>query len=97
MHHCVVSRNSASKAGGGIHNAGTISVSYTTLSDNGSQNADGGFRYMLAPGESAFPRSAAGVVALYSAGVYKGHEIDRGLTYLDQFLPRGGAGACITM
>jgi hypothetical protein len=55
-----------------------------------SQNADGGFRYMLTPGESAFPRSAAGVVALYSAGIYEGREVERGLAYLDQFLPRGG-------
>ncbi len=55
-----------------------------------SQNADGGFRYMLTPGESAFPRSAAGVVALYSAGVYEGLEVDRGLAYLDQYLPRAG-------
>jgi hypothetical protein len=60
-----------------------------------SQNADGGFRYMLqAGGESAFPRSAAGVVALYSAGVYEGREVERGLAYLDQYLPRaGGVGA----
>jgi hypothetical protein len=56
-----------------------------------SQNADGGFRYMLPPGESAFPRSAAGVVALYSAGIYEGPEIERGLAYLDQHLPRGAA------
>jgi hypothetical protein len=55
------------------------------------QNADGGFRYMLTEGESAFPRSAAGVVALYSAGVYRGREIDRGLTYLEQHLTRGQA------
>jgi prenyltransferase beta subunit len=58
-----------------------------------SQNTDGGFRYMLTPGESQFPRSAAGVVALYSAGVYKGREVERGLAYLDQFLPRAGGGA----
>jgi hypothetical protein len=58
-----------------------------------SQNADGGFRYMLAPGQSAFPRSAAGVVALYSAGIYEGREVERGLAYLDQFLPRAGGGA----
>jgi hypothetical protein len=55
-----------------------------------SQNPDGGFRYMLPPGESAFPRSAAGVVALYSAGIYEGREVERGLGYLDQFLPRDG-------
>jgi hypothetical protein len=53
-----------------------------------SQNPDGGFRYMLSPGESMFPRSAAGVVALYSAGIYEGPEIERGLKYLDQFLPK---------
>lgn len=47
-----------------------------------SQNPDGGFRYMIAPGPSAPPRSAAGVVALYSAGVYEGKEIERGLEYL---------------
>src|SRR4051812_36446984 len=58
-----------------------------------SQNADGGFRYMLSPGESLFPRSAAGVVALHSAGVYKGREVERGLTYIDQFLPRAGGQA----
>ena len=51
------------------------------------QNADGGFRYMLTPGESAFPRSAAGVVALFSAGIYEGPEIERGLAYLDQISP----------
>jgi hypothetical protein len=54
-----------------------------------SQNTDGGFRYMLAGGPSAFPRSAAGVVALYSAGVYEGAEIDRGLAYLDRYAPSG--------
>jgi prenyltransferase beta subunit len=52
-----------------------------------SQNADGGFRYMLAGGGSAFPRSAAGVVALYSAGIYEGPEIERGLAYLERFPP----------
>ena len=49
-----------------------------------SQNPDGGFRYMLGGGaSSAFPRSAAGVVALYSAGVYEGPEVELGLAYLD--------------
>jgi hypothetical protein len=56
-----------------------------------SQNADGGFMYMLEMGgESAFPRSAAGVVALYSAGVYEGPEVAKGLDYLVQFLPHEG-------
>lgn len=51
------------------------------------QNADGGFRYMLSSPGSRFPRSAAGVVALYSAGIYDGPEIERGLQYLDAFRP----------
>lgn len=54
-----------------------------------SQNPDGGFRYMLTAGPSAFPRSAAGVVALYSAAVYDAQEIDRGIAYLRQFTPTG--------
>jgi hypothetical protein len=58
-----------------------------------SQNADGGFRYMLPAGPSGFPRSAAGVVALYSAGIYDGDEVSRGLGYLDQFVPGAAPGA----
>jgi squalene cyclase len=55
-----------------------------------SQNGDGGFMYMIQGGQSAFPRSAAGVVALYSAGIYEGPEIEKGLRYLMESLPRGG-------
>ena len=56
-----------------------------------SQNADGGFMYMASQGgESALARSAAGVVALYSAGVYRGPEITKGLNYLMGFLPQPG-------
>ena len=55
----------------------------------GCQNPDGGFRYMLAQrGQpSQFARSAAGVVALYNAGIYTGAEIDKGLDYLERFRP----------
>ncbi|MDR3634402.1 MAG: terpene cyclase/mutase family protein [Isosphaeraceae bacterium] len=52
-----------------------------------SQNPDGGFRYMLQGGASAFPRSAAGIVALYSAGNYDAKEIDAGIAYLRQYMP----------
>lgn len=53
-----------------------------------SQNPDGGFRYQLVrKAESEFPRSAAGVVALYSAGIYSGPEIENGLAYLTRRLP----------
>jgi len=53
-----------------------------------SQNADGGFMYMIEGGESDFARSGAGVVALHSAGVYEGPEVKKGLDYLMEFLPR---------
>jgi len=53
------------------------------------QNPDGGFRYMLADGPttSGFARTAAGVVALYNAGVYEGPEIAAGLEYLAERRP----------
>jgi len=54
-----------------------------------SQNADGGFMYMVSGGQSAFPRSAAGVVALYSAGIYEGPEVERGLAYVMDYMPHG--------
>jgi prenyltransferase beta subunit len=54
------------------------------------QNPDGGFKYQILRGSpSEFPRSAAGVVALYSAGVYEGRSIERGLKYLEHFVPQG--------
>jgi len=52
-----------------------------------SQNPDGGFRYMLNSGGSAFARSAAGVAALQYAGIYKGEELERGLEYVGRFTP----------
>ena len=52
------------------------------------QNTDGGFRYQLGRGGSAWPRSAAGVATLFYAGIYKDDAIDRGLKYLvDSALP----------
>ena len=51
-----------------------------------AQNPDGGFRYMLQGGASAFPRSAAGVVALQSAGVYDDKEVLEGIAYLKQYM-----------
>ena len=49
------------------------------------QNSDGGFRYMPARRESLFPVTAAGLVALSSAGVYDGPEVERGLAFLSRF------------
>lgn len=45
-------------------------------------HGDGGFRYMRQTGPTGFARTAAGVVALYSAGVYEDKAIERGLQYL---------------
>ena len=54
------------------------------------QNPDGGFSYQLTPrGQSVFPRSAAGVVSLYSAGIYEGRDLERGLDFLMRHIPRG--------
>ncbi|MCS6850717.1 MAG: terpene cyclase/mutase family protein [Gemmataceae bacterium] len=54
------------------------------------QTSDGGFRYMKQGGPPAFARTAAGVVALYSAGVYEGPEIERGLNFLMRYKPSQG-------
>ncbi|HMB95917.1 MAG TPA: prenyltransferase/squalene oxidase repeat-containing protein [Tepidisphaeraceae bacterium] len=57
------------------------------------QNPDGGFNYMLGPAGgsgSAFPRSAAGVAALYYAGVFEGDDLKRGLDYVRKFQPGKG-------
>ena len=49
-----------------------------------SQNADGGFmyQYRVAGGESRFPLTAAAIVALFSAGIYQGAELDAAFAYL---------------
>lgn len=55
------------------------------------QNPDGGFSYMAnaigGGGGSGFERSAAGVAALYYAGVFEGDDLHRGLDYIKQFRP----------
>jgi hypothetical protein len=58
------------------------------------QNSDGGFSYMASQGGSmggsAFPRSAAGVCALYYAGVFEGEDLAKGLAYIKNFTPGKG-------
>lgn len=52
----------------------------------------GWFRYMASVGggpQQAFARTAAGVSALYSAGIYKGPEVEAGLRYLMTCKPTG--------
>jgi hypothetical protein len=60
-----------------------------------SQEPDGGFRYTLSGGGSAYPRSAAGVAALYymRSGDGFADEIKRGVDYLKARIPSvGGTG-----
>lgn len=54
-----------------------------------SQNGDGSFRYTLSGGGGTFPLTAAGVVSLYSAGIYDGPEVDKGLKWLMRSPPGG--------
>jgi hypothetical protein len=63
----------------------------------GCQDKQAGyFRYMRIGGgwggPQSFARTAAGVVALYSAGVYKGPEVEHGLTFLLKAKPMGQFG-----
>jgi hypothetical protein len=48
---------------------------------------DGGFRYQQGAGPTQFARSAAGLVALHCAGIYKGEEVDSALKYLMNYKP----------
>ncbi len=47
-----------------------------------SQNVDGSFRYTLQGGHSTFALTAAGLVSLFSAGIYEGKVIESGLQFL---------------
>ena len=47
-----------------------------------SQTADGSFRYTMRGGHTTFALTAAGCVSLFSAGIYDGQQIDKGLKYL---------------
>ncbi len=55
------------------------------------QNNDGGFRYQASAGVSAWPRSAAGVAALFYSGIYKDDAIDRGVKYITTNAFPGGS------
>jgi len=53
------------------------------------QVQDGGFRYQLTTSWQAvtFGLTAAGVVTLYSAGIYEGKALESGLQYLERYRP----------
>lgn len=56
------------------------------------QNPDGGFKYMLQAGASAWPRTAAGVSSLFYAGIHEDDSITRGLDYLVRTALPGNPG-----
>ncbi|MEC9094763.1 MAG: prenyltransferase/squalene oxidase repeat-containing protein [Planctomycetota bacterium] len=56
-----------------------------------SQAADGGFRYTLGGGHTSFPLTAAGVVSLYSAGIYEGEAVQKALKYINRHRPGSGS------
>jgi hypothetical protein len=71
------------------------SIEYVKRCQNFNNGGDGGFNYMAGQGAggSGFPRSAAGVAALYYADASKGKKLDnitKGLEYLKQFTPGRG-------
>lgn len=47
-----------------------------------SQNPDGGYMYQLSGSESRFALTAAAIVALNSAGIYEGKDIDQAFQFL---------------
>ncbi len=55
-----------------------------------SQNPDGSFKYMLQGGRVSLALTAAGVVSLYSAGIYEGPRVDKALSWLNQRRPGSG-------
>jgi hypothetical protein len=54
---------------------------------------DGGYAYIKGQSGSLFPRSAAAVVGLYSAGIYDGEHVESGLAYIRKFRPHGQRNA----
>lgn len=47
-----------------------------------SHDPSGGFKYTLSGGHTTFALTSAGVVSLYSAGIYNGKEIKTGIQYI---------------
>jgi hypothetical protein len=76
----------------GIAVPGRVASACTDYVKSCQDQASGGFRYQPNGGPPGFARTAAGVVALYSAGIYEGDAVNKGIDYLSKHLPGGGAG-----
>jgi Prenyltransferase and squalene oxidase repeat len=62
-------------------------IDYVKACQDLNSGDPGGFRYQQFGGPPGFARTAAGLCALYSAGIYEGKEIDAGLKYLQKWQP----------
>ena len=58
-----------------------------------SQKSDGSFQYMLRGGRVSVALTAAGVVSMYSAGIYEGEKIDKALAWIRKYMPGKGASS----
>lgn len=75
----------------GIYVPKTVVSKCVDYVKNCQDKREGWFRYMAqgGPGEKdAFARTAAGVVALNTAGIYSGPEIEKGLDYMQAHRPQ---------
>jgi len=57
-----------------------------------SQKKDGSFQYMLRGGRVSLALTAAGVVSLYSAGIYEGEKVEKALKWIYDRKPTGRGG-----
>ncbi len=61
-----------------------------------SQNSDGSFRYTLRGGRSTLALTAAGVVSLYSAGIYEGEIVEKALKWMIDRKPGVARGQTVS-
>ena len=61
-----------------------------------SQKSDGSFQYTLRGGRTTVALTAAGVVSLYSAGIYEGENIEKALKWIMQRKPSKSGSASVS-
>lgn len=71
----------------GVAVPGEVAERCITYVKECQDKGSGGFRYQRGGGPTGFARTAAGVVALYSAGLYEGEEVDKGLEFMMKHKP----------
>lgn len=76
----------------GIHVPGAVAERCIDYVKGCQDRGSGGFRYQQGPGPTGFARTAAGVVALNSAGVYDDESVNKGLDFMMRQKPGDGRG-----